>query len=129
MAEREIVAIPFHLLYFFLTQVGDTGYAQSARIRAPRRITLMNKSLRLALSAAILMTVAPINMFAAVMGTNPHPQAVMGTNPHPQAVMGTNPHPQAVMGTNPHPQAVMGTNPHPQAVMGTDPHPQMASIS
>ena len=43
----------------------------------------MNKSLRLALAAAILMTVAPINMFAAVSGTNPHPQAVSGTNPHP----------------------------------------------
>jgi hypothetical protein len=63
----------------------------------------MNKSLRLALAAAILMTVAPINMFAAVGGTNPHPQAVGGTNPHPQAVSGTNPHPQAVGGTNPHP--------------------------
>ena len=84
MTERKIVVIPFHWLYFFLTQVGDTGYAQSARICAPRRVTLMKKSLRLALAAAILMTVAPINMFAAVSGTNPHPQAVGGTNPHPQ---------------------------------------------
>ena len=84
MAERKIVAIPFPWLYFFLTEVGDTGYAQSARVCAPRRITPMNKSLRFALAAAILMTVAPINMFAAVGGTNPHPQAVGGTNPHPQ---------------------------------------------
>ena len=54
----------------------------------------MNKSLRLAISAAILLTVAPINMFAAVGGTNPRPQAVGGTNPRPQAVGGTNPRPQ-----------------------------------
>jgi hypothetical protein len=34
----------------------------------------MKKSLRLALASAILMAAAPINMFAAVGGTNPHPQ-------------------------------------------------------
>jgi hypothetical protein len=66
----------------------------------------MNKSLRLALAATILMTVAPINMLAAVMGTDPHPKAVMGTDPHPKAVMGTDPHPKAVMGTDPHPKVV-----------------------
>ena len=66
----------------------------------------MNKSLRLALAAAILMTVTPVSMFAAVMGTDPHPKAVMGTDPHPKAVMGTDPHPKAVMGTDPHPKVV-----------------------
>jgi hypothetical protein len=64
----------------------------------------MNKSLRLALSAAILLTVAPINMFAAVGGTDPRPQAVGGTDPRPQAVGGTDPRPQAVGGTDPRPQ-------------------------
>jgi hypothetical protein len=54
----------------------------------------MKKSLRLALAAAILMTVSPINMLAAVGGTNPHPQIPGQNNPHPQAVGGTNPHPQ-----------------------------------
>jgi hypothetical protein len=34
----------------------------------------MKKSLRFALAAAILMTVTPVNMFAAIGGTNPHPQ-------------------------------------------------------
>jgi hypothetical protein len=34
----------------------------------------MKKSLRLAVAAGILITVAPMNMFAAVGGTNPHPQ-------------------------------------------------------
>jgi hypothetical protein len=34
----------------------------------------MKKSLRLVFAAAVLMTVAPVNMFAAVGGTNPHPQ-------------------------------------------------------
>ena len=35
----------------------------------------MKKSLRLAFAAAVLMTIASVNVFAAVGGTNPHPQA------------------------------------------------------
>ena len=64
----------------------------------------MKKSLRFALAVLVVVSFAPVASFAAMTGTNPHPQAMTGTNPHPQAMTGTNPHPQAMTGTNPHPQ-------------------------
>ena len=36
----------------------------------------MNKSLRLVLAASMLFTIAPVASFAAMGGTNPHPQTV-----------------------------------------------------
>ena len=36
----------------------------------------MKKSVRLALIAAVLMTVTPMSSFAAMGGTNPHPRMV-----------------------------------------------------
>jgi len=65
----------------------------------------MKKSLRFALAALAIVSLAPVASFAAMTGGNPHPQAMTGGNPHPQAMTGGNPHPQAMTGGNPHPQA------------------------
>ena len=68
----------------------------------------MKKSLRITLTAVVLMSVAQIAAAtAAPGGTDPHPQSAAvvlsapgGTDPHPQAVGGTDPHPQSVLSVN-----------------------------
>jgi hypothetical protein len=69
----------------------------------------MKKSFRLALAAAVVMSIGTCPAFATMGGGDPHPQSTSGTALHSQTMGGGDPHPQTMGGGDPHPQSSSST--------------------